>query len=102
MAIRVKRFAIPMHLLILLLLEDIMDRVLYTFSTTSFIEANLGETLGSRTRTLFFFKSARDNMQVITLSAQLGLVSELVDWYRVAISVPYGHLLIHLSPRTND
>ena len=37
-------------------------------------------------------------MQVTTLSTQLGLGSELVDWYRDATSVPFGHLLIDLSP----
>ena len=41
-------------------------------------------------------------MQVTILSAQLGLGSELVDWYRDATSVPFGHLLIDLSPRTDD
>ena len=41
-------------------------------------------------------------MQVTTLSTQLGLGSELVDWYRDATSVPSGHLLIDLSPRTDD
>ena len=41
-------------------------------------------------------------MQVTTLSTQLGLGSELVDWYRDATSVPLGHLLIDLSPRTDD
>ena len=41
-------------------------------------------------------------MQVTTLGAQLGLGSELVDWYRDATSVPFGHLLIALSPRTDD
>ena len=41
-------------------------------------------------------------MQVTTLSIQLGLDSELVDWYRDATSVPFGHLLIDLSPRTDD
>ena len=48
------------------------------------------------------FKSPRDVMQVTTLSTQLGLGSELVDWYRDATSVPFGHLLIDLSPRTDD
>ena len=33
-------------------------------------------------------------MQVTTLSTQLGLGSALVDWYRDATSVPFGHLLI--------
>ena len=41
-------------------------------------------------------------MQVNTLSTQLGLGSELVDWYRDATSVPFGHLLIDFSPRTDD
>ena len=41
-------------------------------------------------------------MQVTTLSTQLGLGSELVDWYRDASSVPFGHLLIDFSPRTDD
>ena len=41
-------------------------------------------------------------MQVTTLSTQLGLGSELVDWYPDATSVPLGHLLIDLSPRTDD
>ena len=41
-------------------------------------------------------------MQVTTLGAQLGLGSELVDWYRDATSVSFGHLLIDLSSRTDD
>ena len=41
-------------------------------------------------------------MQVTTLSTQLGLGSELVDWYRDATSVPFGLFLIGLSPRTDD
>ena len=40
-------------------------------------------------------------MQVTTLSTQLGLASQLVDWYRDATFVPFGHLLIDLSPRTD-
>ena len=40
--------------------------------------------------------------QVATLSVQLGLGSALVDWYRDATSVPFGHLLIDLSPRTDN
>ena len=41
-------------------------------------------------------------MQITTLSTQLGLGSELVDWYQDATSVPFGHLLIDLSPRKDD
>ena len=41
-------------------------------------------------------------MQVTTFGAHLGFGSELVDWYRDATSFPVGHLLIDLSPRTDD
>ena len=41
-------------------------------------------------------------MQVTTLSTQLGPGSKLVDWYPDATSVPFGHLLIDSSPRTDD
>ena len=40
--------------------------------------------------------------QVATLRVQLGLGSALVEWYRDATTVPFGHLLIDLSPRTDD
>ena len=41
-------------------------------------------------------------MEVTTLSTQLGLGSELVDWYRDATCFPFDPLLIDLSPRTVD
>ena len=47
------------------------------------------------------FTSFRDVMQVNTLSELLSLRSKLVDRYRDATSVPFGHLLIDLSPRTD-
>ena len=43
-----------------------------------------------------------DVMQVTTLKEQLRLGSELFDWYWNAASVPFGQLLIDLSPRTDD
>ena len=51
---------------------------------------------------IVLFKSPRDVMQVTTLTTQLGIGSELVDWYRDATLVPFGHLLIDLSPQTDD
>ena len=51
---------------------------------------------------IVLFKSPLDVTQVTLLSTQLGLGSELVDWYRDAKSVPFGQLLIDLSPRTDD
>ena len=47
-------------------------------------------------------KSPRYVLKVTNLRTQLGLGSELVGWYRDATSVSYGHLLIDLSPRTDD
>ena len=51
---------------------------------------------------IVLFKSSRYVHQVDTLSVQLGLGSALVDWYRDATSVLFGHLLIDLSLRTDD
>ena len=57
------------------------------------------------------FKSPRDVMQVCTLSAQLGLVPELVDWYRDALSVPtviywltcrHAHTIDYIIVQTPD
>ena len=51
---------------------------------------------------IVLFQSHGDVMQVSTLSAQLGLGTKLVAWFRDATSVPYGHSLIDFSPRTDD
>ena len=67
-----------------------------------FHQSKLGRDVELQNTHIVLFKSPRDVMQVSTLSAQLGLGSELVDWYRDATSVPFGHLLIDLSPRTDD
>ena len=67
-----------------------------------FHQSKLGRDVELRKTHIVFFKSPRDVMQVTTLSTPLGLGSELVDWYRDATSIPFGHLLIDLSPRTGD
>ena len=67
-----------------------------------FHQSKLGRDVELQNTHIVLFKSPRDIMQVTTLSTQLGLASELVDWYRAATSVPFGHLLIDLSPRTYD
>ena len=41
-------------------------------------------------------------MQVVTLVEHLGLGSELADCYRDATFLPYGHLMVDLSPQTKD
>ena len=65
-------------------------------------QSKLGRDVELQNTHIVLFKSPRDVMQVTTLGAQLGFGSELVDWYRDATSVPFGHLLIDLSPRTDD
>ena len=67
-----------------------------------FHQSKLGRDVELQNTHIVLFKSPRDVMQVTTLSTQLGLGSELVEWYRDATSVPFGHLLIDLSPRTDD
>ena len=67
-----------------------------------FHQSKLGRDVELQNTHTVLFKSPRDVMQVTTLSTQLGLGSELVDWYRDATSVPFGHLLIDLSPRTDN
>ena len=67
-----------------------------------FHQSKLGRDVELQNTLIVLFKSPRDVMQVTTLGAQLGLGSELVDWYRDATSVPFGPLLIDLSPRTDD
>ena len=67
-----------------------------------FHQSKLGRDVELQNTHIVLFKSPRDVMQVTTLSTQFGLGSELVYWYRGATPVPFGHLLIHLSLRTDD
>ena len=67
-----------------------------------FHRSKLGRDVELQNTHIVLFKSPRDVKQVTTLSTQLGLGSELVDWYRDKTSVPFGHLLIDLSTRTDD
>ena len=48
------------------------------------------------------FKTPRFNLQIKTLGQQVGLGSQLKEWYQDATSVPYGHLVIDLAPKTVD
>ena len=72
------------------------------FKHNLFHQSKLGRDVELQNTHIVLFKSPRDVKQVTTLSTQLGLGSELVEWYRDATSVPFGHLLIDLSPRTDD
>ena len=67
-----------------------------------FHHSKLGRDVELQNTHIVLFKFPRDVMQVTSLSTQLGLGSELADWYRDAMSIPFGHLLIDLSPCTDD
>ena len=67
-----------------------------------FHQSKLGRNIELQNTNIILFKSPRDVRQVTTFGAQLGLRSELVDWYRDATSFPFRHLLIDLTPRTDS
>ena len=67
-----------------------------------FHQSKLGRDVELQNTHIVLFKSLRDVMQGANLSTRLGLGRELVDWYRDSTSVPFGHFLIDLSPRTDD
>ena len=67
-----------------------------------FHQSKLGRDVELQSTHIVLFNSPRDVMQVTTLSTQMDLGAALVDLYRDATSVPFGRLLIDLSPRTDD
>ena len=67
-----------------------------------FNQSKLGRDVELQNTHIVLFKFPRDVMQVTTLSTLLGPGSELVDWYRDTTSVSFRHLMIDLSPRTDD
>ena len=58
-----------------------------------FHQSRLGRYFELQNTHLVLFKSPRDFLQINTRSQQLGLGSQLKDWYTKITSVPYGHLL---------
>ena len=67
-----------------------------------FHQRRLGRDIELQNTQIVWFKSPRDVLQIITLSQQLGLDSQLKYWHTKATSIPYGHLLIDLTPKTFD
>ena len=67
-----------------------------------FHQSKLGRDVDLPITHIVLFKSTRDVLQIKTLSQQLGLGFQLKEWYQDATSVPYGHLLIDLIPKTVD
>ena len=62
----------------------------------------MGRDIELQNTHIVLFKSPREVLQINTLSQQLGLRSKLKDWYTKATSIPYGNLLIDLTPKTVD
>ena len=87
--------------MILLLLEEIVDWELFTLLNLV-QRSKLGREIELQNAHLDLFRSPGDVMQFSTLSAQLGVRSNVVDSYHDAIYLPYGHLLVDLSPRTDN
>ena len=87
LAIPVKRFAVQRPLSTLPPLGDIGVWTIY-IKHNFFHQSKLGRDVGLQNTHIVLFKSPRDVMQVTTLSTQLGLGSEVFDWYRVVTSVP--------------
>ena len=67
-----------------------------------FHQSRLGRDIELQNTHIVLFKSPRDVLQINTLSQLLGLGSQLKEWYNKATSVPYGHLLVDLTPKTVD
>ena len=65
-------------------------------------QTKLGREIELQNTHIVFLKSLQDVHQVGTLSVQLGLGSTLVNWYRDSTILAFGHLLIDLSPRTDN
>ena len=66
-----------------------------------FHQSKLGRDVELQNTRIIIFKSPRDVHQVATLNVLLGLGTAFVDWCGDATSVPFGHLLVDLSPRTD-
>ena len=67
-----------------------------------FHQSKLGRDVELQNARIVLFKSPRDVLQIKTLSQQLGLGSHLKEWYQDATFVPYGRLLIDLTPKRVD
>ena len=67
-----------------------------------FHQSRLGRNIELQNTHILLFRSPRDVHQINTLGQQLGLGSQLKDWYTKATSIPYGHLLIDQTPKTVD
>ena len=67
-----------------------------------FHKSSIGRDAELQVTHIVLFKSPRDVQQIKVLGRQLGLVDQLTKWYQYATDIPFGHLMIDLSPRTPE
>ena len=67
-----------------------------------FHKSSIGRDAELQVTHIVLFKSPRDVQQIKVLGRQLGLGDQLAKWYQHATDIPYGHLMIDISPRTPD
>ena len=67
-----------------------------------FHQNKLGRDVEFQSKYIVLFKSPRVVLQIKTISQQLRRGSQLKEWYQDATSIPYGHLLIDLTPKKVD
>ena len=51
---------------------------------------------------IILFKSLRDIQQIEYLGKQLNCLQVIKKAYKLAIAKPFGHLIIHLDPKTSQ
>ena len=67
-----------------------------------FHQSKLGRDVESQNTHIVLFNSPKDILQINILRQQLGLGSQLKEWYQDAKSTHYGLLLVDLTPKTVD
>ena len=67
-----------------------------------FQQINFGRDVELQNIHIVIFKSPRDVLQINTLSQELGLGSQLKEWYHDATSIPSNYLLVDITPKTVD
>ncbi len=67
-----------------------------------FHKSPIGRDAELQNTQIVLFKSPRDVQQISRLGNQLGLGKQFNEWYKDAVSKPFGHLMVDLHPRTDD
>ena len=65
-------------------------------------QSKRSRTIDLNTTHIILFKSTRDIQQIGFIGRQLNNTQFLEDSYELATKQPFGHLLIHLDPKTSE